>query len=42
MLHDDVRLAMLFSDLVNRADIRMVERGNGARLANEPSLGLLI
>jgi hypothetical protein len=34
-LHDDERLTILLSDLMNRADVRMVERGRCTRLAAE-------
>ena len=34
-LHRDVRLAIGFADFVNGADVRMVQRGDRARLAHE-------
>jgi hypothetical protein len=34
--HGDEGLAVVLVDLVNRADIRMVERGGGARFALKP------
>jgi hypothetical protein len=35
VLHDDGRVAVDFGDLVNRADVRMIERRRGARLLEE-------
>ena len=35
-LHGDERPALEFSDVVNRADVRMIERRRGARLAAKP------
>ena len=34
-LHDDERLALVLADVVDRADVRMVQRRGGARLALE-------
>ena len=38
-LHDDVRPAVVLADFVDRADVRMIERGHGARLAQHAPLG---
>ena len=35
--HGDEGLAVFFADVVNRADVRMVERGSGLRFALEAS-----
>src|SRR5262249_8271276 len=35
-LHDEVRGPLLLPDVVERADVRMVEAGDGPRLALEP------
>jgi len=35
-LHDDERLTLVFPDLVNRADVRMVEGRRRAGFAKEP------
>jgi len=35
-LHDDIGLALVFADVVERADVRMVQCGRRARLAAEP------
>jgi len=35
VFHDDIRLAVLLADVVDGADIRMVERGGGSGLAAE-------
>jgi hypothetical protein len=42
VLHDDERLAILLADVMNGADIRMVERRSGFSLAAEPPQGLRI
>ena len=39
-LHDDERLAVVLPDVVNRADVGMIEGGGGARLAVETLPGL--
>ena len=41
-LHGDERLAVLFADLVNRADVRMIERRGRARLEPEALGGLRV
>ena len=38
VLHDDVRLAFEFADLVNRADIRMIELRGALRFAPQGEL----
>ena len=39
-LHRDERLALLLADLVNRADVRVIERRGRSRLEPEPLGGL--
>ena len=34
-LHDEERLAVLLADIVDGADVRVIQRGGGARLATE-------
>ena len=34
-LHRDERPALVLADLVNRADVRVIQRGSGSRLARE-------
>ena len=41
-LHGDKRAAFKFLDVINSADVRMVQRGRGARLAAEAFNGLRI
>src|SRR5579864_8120261 len=36
ILHDDERLTILLSDLMDRADVGMVESGSGSRLVAKP------
>ena len=36
-LHDDEGVAVLIADVVNRADVRVTQRGRGARFALEPT-----
>ena len=40
--HDDEELAVLFADVVDSCDVRMVERARRPRLLNEARLGHLI
>ena len=40
--HDDEGLAFVFADVVDRADVGVVEGRSGARLALEPLQGLMI
>ena len=35
-LHGDERQAVGFADFVNDADVRMIERGGGARFTHQP------
>jgi hypothetical protein len=41
-LHDDEGMAILLPDLMNRADVGMIKRRCGLRLALEPSQGLWV
>jgi len=41
-LHDDERVAIVLADLVDGADIGMIERGRGARFAAKAFEGLLV
>ena len=41
-LHGDERLAIVLANFVNRADVRMIQAGGGARFALESLEGLLI
>ena len=38
-LHDQKRCALVFANVVDRADIRVIERGRGARFAAQPLVG---
>ena len=40
--HHDVELAVLFADVVDSCDVRMVDGAGGARLLNEARLGRLV
>ena len=40
--HDDERLALVFADVVDRADVRVVQRGGGSRLDAKPLNGLAV
>ena len=40
--HDDEELAVLFADVVDSCDVRMVDGAGGARLLNEARLGRLV
>ena len=42
ILHDDARAAVLLADVMNGADVRMVQRGRGTRLLLEPAEGVRI
>ena len=41
-LHDHEPTAVFFADVVNGADVRVVERGGGLGLATKPFQGLII
>src|ERR1019366_4681909 len=40
--HDDERMTILLPDLMDRADVGMVERGSGLRLTSEPFQSLWV
>src|SRR5580700_2403405 len=42
ILHHDERMPILLADLMNRADVRMVQSRSGASLATKPFEGLRV
>ena len=42
ILHHDERMPVLLADLMNRANVRMVQSGSGARLAAKALKGLRV